>query len=77
MAGQNPPRDRFHADFNAQALENEVIPSSPEVLIAQSSTGLTTQPDLDIVPPLIGEIQVAATGNQCKKNGGRRIIRLG
>ena len=34
VAGQNPPRDRFHADFDAQALENEVIPSSPEVLIA-------------------------------------------
>ena len=44
---QNPPRDRFQANFNAQALENEVMPSSPEELIAQ----FTTQPDLDIARP--------------------------
>ena len=51
MGGQNPSRDRFHADFDVQALENEVIPSSPELLIAQSSTGLTTQSGLDMSPP--------------------------
>ena len=40
VPSQNQPRDSFHAEINAQAHENEVIPSSPEVLIAQSATGL-------------------------------------
>jgi hypothetical protein len=50
VAGQNPPSVRFHDDFDAQERENEVIPSSPEVLIAPSSTGLTAQPGLEMSP---------------------------
>lgn len=51
VAGQNQPRGGFHTDFDVQALESEDIPLSPELLIAPSSTGLTTQTGLEISLP--------------------------
>lgn len=50
VAGQNHPRDSFHAEIEAPDRENDVVPSSLEVLIAQSATGLTTKPGLEITP---------------------------
>ena len=51
LAGQNQPQDGFHAKIDVQDRENEIIPSSPEALIAQPATGFTTTPDLEITPP--------------------------
>ena len=51
VPGQNQPRDSFHAEIDAQALGNEVIPSSPDALIAQSATGFTARPGLEIIHP--------------------------
>jgi hypothetical protein len=51
LPSQNQPRDSNQAEIGAQALENEVVPTSPEVLITQSATGFTTKPDIEIVHP--------------------------
>ena len=51
VTGQNQSRGNSHSEIDAQALGNEVIPSSPEVLIVQSATGFTTQPGLEMSPP--------------------------
>ena len=51
IPSQNHPRDSFHAENDVQDRENEVIPSSPDVLIDQSATGFTTKPDLEITHP--------------------------
>ena len=50
VAGQNQPRGGFHTDFDVQDRDKEVVPSSLEVLIAQSATGLTSKPGLEITP---------------------------
>ncbi|MDD5410696.1 MAG: hypothetical protein PHF31_04665 [Methylobacter sp.] len=51
VPSQNQLPDSNQAEIGAQALENEVIPTSSEVLIAQSATGITTKPDIEIVHP--------------------------
>ena len=50
-ADQNQPHGGFHAKIDAQDRNNEIIPSSPEALIAQSATGFTTTSDLEIAAP--------------------------
>jgi hypothetical protein len=50
VVGQNQPRGGFHTDFDVQDRDKEVVPSSLEVLIAQSATGLTSKPGLEITP---------------------------
>lgn len=56
--GQEQPRAKPHAKIvaqphdNAQARENEVTPSTPEILVTQSVTQFTTKPEREIAHPL-------------------------
>jgi hypothetical protein len=54
VPSQNQPHDSFHAEIDAQGRENEVMPSSPEVLVDQSTTGSTTidaqGPENEVIP---------------------------
>lgn len=55
--GQEQPRAKPHAKIvaqlhdNAQARENEVTPSTPEILVTQSATQFTTKPEREIARP--------------------------
>jgi hypothetical protein len=48
---QNQMHDSNRVESGTQAFENEALPASPEILIAQSVTEFITKPDFEIVPP--------------------------
>ena len=53
LAAREKARNSIHADIAEQAPDNanEVMPSSAEILLAQSASVFTTGPDRNIAPP--------------------------
>ncbi|MCX7196310.1 MAG: hypothetical protein NTV37_10690 [Proteobacteria bacterium] len=45
MPSQEQHHVNAHSEIGAQPRDNEVAPSSPEILVAQSDTGLQIKPD--------------------------------